>query len=351
MTNKHNPLSSLGSDPSRILTLFAQNYKSFSRQMFKVFGINGRIVAHKLANKNQDELYEVFDVYKKRGNTTKARTVYSPEEILKLIQKDLDKLIKLQFTPDPISHGFEPGRSTVTAAKAILNTEKIGDKMATNIDVAGAFPAIDGKAIRRLLNHKWRSIQFGKLNQWQVCIISRTLTTSNDKLAMGAPSSPTVFNWRLTSLDKQLRLAGKKRDWTFIRYADDISVIHRHGQKREVVEFLIMMLKGLDLTIARDKIKSFRGTFKKVLGLNVEHGEIRIPRKTRNTRRILAYKLKNLYNLPVENNYSEEDCKIIIKTLPFELQYTKDTLESQLTGYLAYTLGVFQGQNKKNLRL
>jgi hypothetical protein len=330
-----NPIIAFESYPTSsiaLIKLVGNNYNEFSRNLEKRFPGQGRRIARTLASHNQDKLYKVFSVYKKRGNTKKARFVYSPINELKVIQQLADRYTREQYKPHPNSHGFESGKSTRTAAEQLKHTPNINEKEVTNIDVSGAFPAISGRVVRSLLRHKSKI----QLNNWQINIIAKIMTNSDDRLATGAPSSPAVFNWRMTSFDTELEKALPK-GWDFARYADDITIIHHRTQKAEAIKLVIKLLNQLGLKIERTKLKTFRGNLKKIVGLNLQFGEITIPREIRRTARALAFKMR-IYGIKSKNQYTVEEAFEIITKLPYELRRTKQSIEAQLAGFLAYVI-------------
>jgi hypothetical protein len=286
-----------------------------------------------LANNKQDALYSNFDVYKKRCRKRKARKIWSPARILKLIQGDLDRFVRLQYTANTHSHGFEGGRSTRTAAEHIKNIPNLNEKEVTNIDIAGAFPAITGRQIRSLLRHKCNA----DFSNWQINILAKIATTSNDRLATGSPCSPAFFNWRLTSLDAELEEATEARNWDYVRYADDISVVHYRCQKSSAIRLVIKLLRKLDLFIARDKLKTYRKYRKRILGLIVTPDTIELPRQIRRTFRSLLWHI-GAKNFLILNKFSLTDAYEIIKTQDKALTRIKGTIEAQITGFAAYVI-------------
>jgi hypothetical protein len=334
MNDIHKTYFAFGTNPyTRIIRLIGRDYNEFVKNLETLFPGAGRRVAQMLANHKQDALYSNFDVFKKRCRKRKARKVWSPTRILKFIQMDLDRLVRLQYTANTHSHGFEGGRSTRTAAEHIKTISNLNEKEVTNIDIAGAFPAITGRQIRSLLRHKCNA----DFTNWQINILAKIATTSNDKLATGSPCSPAFFNWRLTSLDAELEEATEARNWDFVRYADDISVVHYRTQKSSAIRLVIKLLRKLDLFIARDKLKTYRKYRKGILGLIVTPDSIEIPRQIRRTFRSILWKLAAKDYLP-KNKYSLEDAYGIIKQQDQRLAFIKGTLQAQATGFAAYVI-------------
>ncbi len=333
----HKTYNALGTTPyDRIIKLLGRNYNELVRNFENHFGFVGGRVARALANNKQDELYATFEIFKKRCRKRKARKIYAPMVLLKLIQKDLDSLISLQFHHHQNSHGFVPGRSTRTAAEQIQKIPNLIEKQTTNVDIAGAFPAITGRVVRSLLRHKMTQNSH-ELSNWLINILAKIATTSNDRLATGAPSSPVIFNWRLSSLDRELERETAKRNWNFTRYADDVTIVHYRGQKKHAIRLVTRLLKKLDLGIAREKLKTCYKMQKALLGLVVNSMTIEIPRKLRRVMRSLAYKL-GLKNFICKNKFALDDAYKIIESVDSERSWKKGTIEAQLVGFSAYVI-------------
>jgi hypothetical protein len=335
MTNRISQKDAFGNYPIGILAIIGNNYKEFAENLEREFPGKGKYIARQIANGKQDSLYRTFSVYKKRGNAKKARKIFSPVRILKQLQKLLGRFTEEQFTSHTNSHGFVAGRSTRTAAEQLKSFDHLNEKELTNIDVKGAFPAIKGRAVRSLLRHKTKT----ELNNWQIVILSKIACTSGDVLATGAPSSPVIFNWRLTAADFELEKAFKAKNWNFIRYADDISVIHYQTQKKEVISLVIKILRKFDLEIAREKLKTYRKCLKKIVGLNVQFDEISIPRAINRTTRAVTHQLRKI-GLISKNKLTKGEAYFNLKRIDRKLARQRGTLEAAAAGYMAYIIHV-----------
>jgi RNA-directed DNA polymerase len=324
-----------GNDPLSIITIVGKSYKEFCYNLELVFPGKGIYIARQLCGNRQDSLYRCFDAYKRRGNTKKARKIYSPVSILKELQKLLVTFAEDQFVSHPCSHGFVKGRSTRTAAEQLKATPNINEKEITNIDIKGAFPAVSGKKVRSLLRHKTNQ----KLTPWQVNVISKIACNSNDALATGSPCSPILFNWRLTTADYELEYAFKKHGWTFIRYADDISVIHSRTEKKLVIKTVITILNKFDLVIAREKLKTYHNNLKKIVGINLQFGELSIPRKIRRSMRALTHQLRNSGVISA-NQIHKGLALYNLKRIDRSLIKEKGTIEAAAAGFMAYVIHV-----------
>ena len=330
-------------DLTSIVAVIGRDYNEFVKNMQVLFPATGKEIVKMLTGGKQDRLYHTFDVYKKRSRVRKARLVYSPRKELKHLQRQLDQFVREQFEDHKSSHGFVQGRSTRTAAETVRATANLNEKELTNLDIQGAFPAISGKAVRSLLRNKAKT----DLNNWQINILAKIATNSSDRLATGAPSSPTIFNWRMTAADKEIEQLCERKGWKFIRYADDVSVIHYRTQKKEVVEKITGLLERFDLKIERSKLKTFRGTLKKITGITVQDGVLRISRQLRRLHRAIAHRLANHYEgIEVKNIYSESESYQSIKAIPEAAAFQAGSPEAQAKGFWAYNLHAIKTTTK-----
>jgi hypothetical protein len=335
MQNEH-PEIAFGKSLTDIVSVVGNNYKEFVRNLTDLFPSKGAALAGMLARGKQDQLYRTGTVYKKRAKVRKARTVYSPVKPLKRLQRMLDVFVRQQFNDHESSHGFVTGRSTRTAAEAVKNEKNLNEKEMTNLDVKGAFPSITGRVIRKMLRYDAKV----SLNNWQINIITKLATTSNDRLATGAPSSPSIFNWRMTAVDHELEKLTTPRAWKTIRYADDISIIHYRTQKSEVISQVVNLLNKFGLTVERKKLKTYRHNTKIITGIVVRFEKLGIPRKIRRIQRAIAHQLGHCYKaVKARNRYDASELHKLIEAIPPEVR-RKDSIEAQQVGFAAYGLHV-----------
>jgi hypothetical protein len=323
----------LDPDPEYIVTLVGESYNKFVQNLENKFPGYGRETARLLANK-RDSLYNEFEVPKK--NSDKMRKIKSPHDVLKHLQKQLALFVAAQFQNHPSSHGFVRGKSPRTAAEAIQKSGNLAEKEVTNVDIKGAFPSITGRVIRKMLRHDTKT----SLSPWQINILSKIATGENDRLSTGSPASPVIFNWRLTSFDNELEKASTKRNWSIVRYADDLSVAHYRNEKGKVVELLKRMLDPLGLEIEKSKLKTYRREYKVVLGLIVTRTSIFTLRKVRRSLRGLANRFKGIYVEEVKNRYTHEEAGKIRAKIPYEAARRKKSAEASLGGHCAYLIGI-----------
>jgi hypothetical protein len=138
-------------------------------------------------------------------------------------------------------------------------------------------------------------------------------------------------------LDAELEKATETRNWDFVRYADDISIVHYRTQKNQAIRLVIRLLKKFDLYIAREKLKTYRKYRKRILGLIVTPDSIEIPRQLRRIFRRILWKL-GIKEFCILNKFSLTDAFTIIKMQDEVLTRIKGSLEAQAAGFAAYVV-------------
>lgn len=144
--------------------------------------------------------YTSFDIPKKDGS---SRRIDAPCRGLRTIQRALNNVFQIVYTPHVAAMGFVPERSVSTNAQ-----RHVGQRYVYNIDLKDFFPSItSGRVFKRL-----QSKPFG-LQEAMACIIADLCCYENGEhrhvLPQGAPTSPTITNFICERLDVKLsRLDG-----------------------------------------------------------------------------------------------------------------------------------------------
>lgn len=153
--------------------------------------------------------YRTFLVKKRTGGT---RTIQRPHRSLAQVQRKLNLVLRLVYSPRPSAHGFVEERSILTNS---LN--HTGKRFVLNIDLQDFFPSINFGRVRGLLMAK----------PYQVSATAATilaqLTCHEGVLPQGAPTSPVISNMICSRLDGELQRLAKRHRCTYTRYADDIT--------------------------------------------------------------------------------------------------------------------------------
>lgn len=158
--------------------------------------------------------YISFDIPKKDGS---SRRIDAPCRGLRTIQRALNHVFQIVYTPHVAAMGFVPERSVATNAQ-----RHVGQRYVYNIDLKDFFPSItSGRVFKRL-----QSKPFG-LQEGVARIIADLCCYENAEhhhvLPQGAPTSPTITNFICERLDVKLSRLAKAYGLNYTRYADDIT--------------------------------------------------------------------------------------------------------------------------------
>lgn len=219
-----------------------------------MLGVSPRLVQQ--ISRKPERHYRSFQLSKRGGGT---RLISSPRIFLKVIQRFiLDYLFCLLPVSEAV-FSFRPGLSITQHASLHVGREFVG-----NADIENFFGSINRSQVYNHLCNSGFSERSAKL-------IS-ALTTSDDVLPQGAPTSPAISNSLLLPLDdRMLRIAGSV-DASYSRYADDITF---SGDNREVIEMLLFTVRdelrrdyGFRLNREKTRVSSKHGQ-QRVTGLVV----------------------------------------------------------------------------------
>ncbi len=198
--------------------------------------------------------YYSFEIKKK---TVGIRTIHAPVAGLKAIQKCINLILQVVFTPHEAATGFVLNKSIVHNAH--IHT---GSVYVFNIDLKDFFPSIDQARV-------WRTLQLPPFNLGSKTVSSDKKTNLNEAtnvnlerlkinniisaiicfemeverlnengewilqtknvLPQGAPTSPTITNIVCQRLDYILTGVAKRFGLKYSRYADDITFSSQHN--------------------------------------------------------------------------------------------------------------------------
>ncbi len=108
-------------------------------------------------------------------------------DILKVLKYNLDNL----YNPEDCIHGFVKNRNTYTNAKCHL-----GRKFLLKLDIKNFFDSINGESVK----NAFLSLGFND----EISIILSKITTVNNKLAPGYPTSPILANIVCNPMDNEI---------------------------------------------------------------------------------------------------------------------------------------------------
>ena len=239
---------------------------------------------------------------KKKGG---FRVINAPETDLKSVQRDLaDYLTGIHKTALNAQHitGFVEGKSIIDNAKPHVESEWV-----INLDIADFFPTVSSTLVHKVLEPIKESTGFlakilleeGKTpfygyNKQQIV----TIATLEDKLPQGSPASPVIANIAAAeTIDKEI-FKIKGENWTYTRYADDITLSTKEKFPREYVQqvadsIIRVVEESTPFSIKREKINiKHRSQRQVVTGIVVNNESLGICRKTRNLLRAVLHNHK-----------------------------------------------------------
>ncbi len=184
--------------------------------------------------------YRQFEIGKRSGGN---RVISSPKTFLKVVQYWLLDYALWNLPVHENCHSYRRGHSILTNA-----TPHVGRRFVGNMDIEDYFGSISEAMLERFL----RSNGFGDLFSNTIA----KLTTLEDSLPQGAPTSPWLSNAYLYSFDLEMATWAGAHGLVYTRYADDITI---SGEQRDHIEQAI--------GYARERLldKGFRINKKKTL--------------------------------------------------------------------------------------
>jgi len=156
-----------------------------------------------------DKQYIQFTINKKDG---KKRNICAPNGNLKFFQTKLSYILYKIYHPTYAAKGFVLNESVVTNAK-----QHVGKKVLLNIDINKFFDSINFGRVYGLF--RARPFHFSN----DVAAVLANICCFENKLPQGAPTSPILSNIICVGLDKDFQLLAKKYNFSYTRYADDIT--------------------------------------------------------------------------------------------------------------------------------
>ncbi len=243
--------------------------------------------------------YETFNIPKRRGGT---RTISAPNAALKAAQRRILRLLLAELEAHPAATGFEKRQSIVTHAR--LHAFK---PIVIKLDIKDFFGSTSAKRVHAYFRHIGWNEEAAKL-------LTR-LTTHNNALPQGAPTSPRLANLVNYRMDARIdalmagdrdtirvnpetgqRIATPARRYGYYsRYADDITLSfpHEGHHANEFIQGVKMIVVDEGYVLhTKKKLRVMRGHDRQqVTGLVVNKG-VRLPRDTRRWLRAVEHHIR-----------------------------------------------------------
>lgn len=206
---------------------------------------------------NKEWLYKEFKINKRRNG---LREICAPKKDLRIVQQQFNTILSDDYSANETTHGFVRGRNVVSNA-----IQHIGKKIILNLDIKNFFDSIPTSKIKDLFT----SEQFNIKEEWASSLAD--IFTYKNRLPQGAPTSPILSNMVCKNLDEKLSEFAQKNNYTYTRYADDLTFsTNKNEITKEEIRTIREIVNEEGLTVNEDKIKIKRqSTHQEVTGLTV----------------------------------------------------------------------------------
>lgn len=158
--------------------------------------------------KDRQDSYKTFKISKKSGG---FREIEAPLDKLKTIQRWIKDNILDSFKVSEFAKGFVKNRSIYDNALPHVNKELV-----INLDLKDFFPTITYSDVFKIFKYIGYTTEVSHL-------LTQLCTNGKNKLPQGSPASPALSNLVCLKLDKRLSKLAEKNNFTYTRYADDIT--------------------------------------------------------------------------------------------------------------------------------
>jgi len=208
----------------------------------------------------------------------KKRWIEAPDAELKILQRRLLDRLLYQLEPTVWAHGFIRGKSIASNA-----AQHCGRQWVVNLDIKDFFPSVSRQQLVEVLAEL--------LPDERECELVADLVTRRGRLPQGAPTSPHLANLAVRSMDHRLNEMARTFDWTYTRYADDMS-FSGDAEPRSILSRArrIVSAEGFNLS---ERKTTMRGQHQRqsVTGLVVNE-KVALPREKRRRLRAMLHRLE-----------------------------------------------------------
>ncbi len=284
--------------------------------------------------RNGSRLYKEISIPKKDGS---ERKISAPQRDLKKIQREINKRLLADLPTNKNAFGFSRG-NIVKAIEPHLNSRVI-----LCVDFQDAFPTVSrenlmdaltrGRVVSQCgpawLKSSW-SVEPG-IFSWYVGNAIADLTTLEDKLPQGAPTSPRLFDLTCSEIDERLSKLAKRVNGVYTRYADNVffSLKAKDRIDKSLSKAVLHVIEGRrgvmpEFIWHKFRIVKLGAEAHRMLGLNVIDGRIHNTRSFKRRLRLLIHPVSWLLE-------KEEDWEGAWEQLRGMMQFAqKETLPPEL---------------------
>jgi RNA-directed DNA polymerase len=222
---------------------------------------------------------EVF-IAKRNGQ---RRRLLVPDEKTKVLQRRILRRLLAKLRVHPAAHGFVKGRSAIKNA-----AQHVGQAVVITMDLVDFFPSTKSERLEAYFRRIGWDEKAAKL-------LTR-LTTWDNGLPQGAPTSPALSNLVNFYMDAQIARRVARKKGTYTRYADDIAISYPLDYAHSIQSILEMVRriarsKGYRIHKAK-KLRVLRHHQQQMVTGLVVNTKPQLPRKLRRWLRSVEHHLK-----------------------------------------------------------
>ena len=224
--------------------------------------------------------YKVFKIPKRNGG---YRTIYEPDYTLKSIQRNILNNVLNERITSSYAKAYKKGLSLVDNAIPHLNK-----KVILKLDIKDFFPSIDFLKVYKKAFPR-------NIYPEAVASLLTNLTTYNNFLPQGTPTSSYISNLVLRSFDIKVGNFCEDRNISYTRYCDDMT-FSGDFDTNEVITFVKNALYKEGFILNKQKIKIIKPNKAQIVTGIVCNEKLSIPRPYKKAIRQSIYYI-NKYGL------------------------------------------------------
>lgn len=212
-----------------------------------------------------EQAYTVFKIPKKKGGW---REIDAPATEIKKVQRKLNLLLHALYNemkPEAV-HGFVKHIvPTQTSCSIVSNAAlHVSKPYLLNIDLENFFHSINHWRVKRI----FMSYPFYFSNEMASYLT--LLTTYNQCLPVGAPSSPVLANFACFLFDRRMMRYAVEQNLQYTRYADDLTFSSSNEIKPVQIDAIRSIIQAYGFKVNESKVGLFTCRGKQtVTGLRV----------------------------------------------------------------------------------
>lgn len=215
--------------------------------------------------KRSKHYYKTYKIPKRNGN---LRTIQQPSLELKTIQYWIVKNIINKYSQSEHAYAYCKNRSIKDNAEMHKKNPFI-----LKIDIKNFFSNINSSHIRNMVKYNEGNCEF---NSEEVIDLINDACLIDDRLPMGAVSSPPISNRIMIEFDLKITELCQKKDYTYTRYADDIYISSTDKIPESILTSIDNILKNYQFVRNKKKTRFMCiGMQRTITGLNItENGKV-----------------------------------------------------------------------------